>query len=139
MGQQQLFLLLLAIVIVSLAVFVGIEAWGESSRKNGADDVFNQNVRLAQEAINWRGRATMYGGGGGANATFDPLATGGFGELGVSPNSYTTEHAIVSASGQSLEIIGISRIHPEVGAYVRIQGDAIDSTAIRYDGSITIP
>ncbi|MEM6326252.1 MAG: hypothetical protein AAF791_03955 [Bacteroidota bacterium] len=139
MGQQQLLLLVLSLVIVGLAVVVGIQVWNEASRKDRADDLMNQNVRLAQEAIQWRGRDEIYGGGGGAGATFDPLASGGLTTMGVSASTLTTEHAIQSASGNVLEIVGVSTTFPNIGAYVRIQGDDIDSTSIQYDGSITIP
>ncbi|MEM1055095.1 MAG: hypothetical protein AAGI52_06180 [Bacteroidota bacterium] len=138
MGQQQLLLLVLSIVIVGLAVFAGILIYGESSRHDRADDVLNQSVRLAQEAIQWKGRAAVYGGGGGANATFDPLATGGFTEMGISGETLTTDHAIRTAAGQSVEIIGVSKAYPDIGSYVRVQNGQIDSTAVRYDGSITL-
>ena len=139
MGQQQLLLLVLSIVLVGLAVFVGIEMWGEASRHDRADDLLSQNIRIAQEAVQWRGRDRMYGGGGGALGTFDGLATNGFGVMEISHTTPTTEHAIVSASGLTLEIVGVSTVHPEIGSYVRIQGSAIDSTSVQYDGSITIP
>lgn len=139
MGQQQLILLLLSIVIVGIAISVGITMWGEANRQNRADDVLRESVRLAQEAINWRGRAEWYGGGGGTRAPFDPLASGGFDVMGVEGRTMTTEHRIQSASGQTLEIVGISTQFPEIGAYVRIQNGEIDSTAIRRDGSISLP
>ncbi len=96
MGQQQLLLLVLGIVIVGIAVIVGIQAFGSSSRQNQADTLVNRNVRIAQEAVNWRARSTVHGGGG--NGSYAPLMTGGFDAMGVNPNQYSTEHAVLSAS-----------------------------------------
>ena len=139
MGQQQLLLLVLSVVLVGLAVFVGITMWGEASRHDRADDLLSQNLRIAQEAVQWRGRDRLYGGGGGGTGTFDQLANNGFDVMEISNTTQTTEHAIMSASGLTLEIVGVSTVHPEIGSYVRIQGSEIDSTALKYDGSILLP
>ena len=136
MGQQQLLLLVLGIIIVGLAVFVGINIFNQQTLTNQADDVLSRNVRIAQEAVNWRGRALMYGGGG--NGTFDSLATQGLDVLGVNDVSYT-QLAIQSASGLTLEIVGVSTLDRSIGSYVRLNGNVIDSTAVRTDGSIRLP
>ena len=59
--------------------------------------------------------------------------------MGIAANIYSTEHAIISASGLTLEIVGVSSIYPNVGSYLRLNGNTIDSTAMRMDGSITLP
>ena len=136
MGTQQLLLLVLCIVIVGLAVIAGVGTFKQQSKANQADDVLSRNVRIAQEAVNWRGRAALYGGGGGGS--FSPLATGGLETLGIGDAPAYTAHGIKSASGSILEIVGVSTLDPDVGAYVRVNGDRIDSTATRMDGSITL-
>src|SRR5690554_5459445 len=47
MGQQQLLLLVLGIVIVGLAVVVGIQAFGENQKKANSDAPANAGVRSA--------------------------------------------------------------------------------------------
>ncbi|MEL6615863.1 MAG: hypothetical protein AAFQ43_09000 [Bacteroidota bacterium] len=137
MGTQQLFLLVLGIVIVGLAVIAGVGSFRQQTKANQADDALSRSVAIAQEAVNWRGRAVIYGGGGGGN--FTPLATNGLEILGIGDAPAYTEHAIQSASGNVLEIVGVSTLDTDVGAYVRVTGDQIDSTATRLDGSITLP
>ena len=137
MGQQQLLLLVLGIVVVAIAVVVGIHQFGERFRAEQADDLLNRNVHIAQEAINWRGRATIFAGGGGG--AFDPLATDGLTRLGFEEGDINGTYAISSASGTTLEIVGVSTRFEGVGAYVRINGDDIDSTAIAFDGTIALP
>jgi hypothetical protein len=63
MGQQQLLLLVLGIVIVGLAVVVGIQAFGENQKKANADALVNDGVRIASDAQAWKLRPGAFGGG----------------------------------------------------------------------------
>ncbi len=137
MGQQQLLLLVLGVIIVGIAVVLGITMFDERFRAEQADDLLNRNVHIAQEAINWRGRATIFAGGGGG--AFDPLATDGLERLGFEDGDINGTYAISTASGTTLEIVGVSTRFEGIGAYVRITGDEIDSTAIAFDGTIALP
>ena len=65
MGQQQLLLLVLGIVIVGLAVVVGIQAFGENQKKANADAITNDVIRIASDAQAWALKPTAFGGGNG--------------------------------------------------------------------------
>jgi len=137
MGQQQLLLLVLGVVVVGIAVIFGVYLFDERYRLQSGDDLLNRNVQIAQEAANWRGRSLIHGGGGGGS--FDALATGGIGALGLNDTDANGQYAILSASGVTLEVVGVSTRYEGVGAYARIVANNIDSTAVRYDGSISLP
>ena len=62
MGQQQLLLLVLGIVIVGLAVVVGIQAFGENQKKANADALVNDGVRIASDAQAWALKPAAFGG-----------------------------------------------------------------------------
>jgi len=64
MGQQQLLLLVLGIVIVGLAVVVGIQAFSENQKKANADALVNDAIRIASDAQAWMLKPTAFGGGG---------------------------------------------------------------------------
>ncbi|MEM8602025.1 MAG: hypothetical protein AAGF99_19070 [Bacteroidota bacterium] len=64
MGQQQLLLLVLGIVIVGLAVVTGIQAFEENSRKARYDRFTEQAVAVAGDVIAWYQRPTALGGFG---------------------------------------------------------------------------
>ena len=66
MGQQQLLLLVLGIVIVGLAVVVGIQAFGENQKKANADALVNDAVRIASDAQAWKLKPAAFGGGSNA-------------------------------------------------------------------------
>lgn len=80
MGQQQLLLLTLCIVLVGIAVSVGIDAFLKNRRQAEADIVVNNLVRLASLAQEWKLRPGAVGGGQEANG-FEGVGTG-FARLG---------------------------------------------------------
>jgi hypothetical protein len=63
MGQQQLLLLVLGIVIIGLAVVVGIRSFEENKHKAQIDHYTEQAVRLASNAIAWKAQPQAAGGG----------------------------------------------------------------------------
>ena len=63
MGQQQLLLLVLGIVIVGLAVVVGIQAFSENKKKANADALVNDVIRIASDAQAWKLKPAAFGGG----------------------------------------------------------------------------
>ena len=65
MGQQQLLLLILGVVLVGLAVVSGISAFRENNRKSRLDFGTNVGVQVAAEAIAWRAKPRQFGGGEG--------------------------------------------------------------------------
>jgi hypothetical protein len=62
MGQQQLLLLVLGIVIVGLAVVVGIGAFGENRDKSNADSLISTGVRIANHMQAWTLTHAAFGG-----------------------------------------------------------------------------
>lgn len=73
MGQQQLLLLVLGIVIVGLAVVVGIQAFGENQKKANADAMVNDVVRIASDAQAFSLKPAAFGGDDLNAATFEKL------------------------------------------------------------------
>lgn len=66
MGQQQLLLLVLGIVIVGLAVVVGIQAFSENQKQANADMMVNDAIRIASDAQAWKLKPGAFGGGASA-------------------------------------------------------------------------
>ena len=63
MGQQQLLLLVLGIVIVGLAVVVGISAFSENRIKASADALVTDGLRIASDVQAWALKPDQLGGG----------------------------------------------------------------------------
>jgi len=62
MGQQQLLLLVLGIVIVGIAIVVGINAYSENSIKSNFDAVLQDGLRIASDAQSWKQKPEVFGG-----------------------------------------------------------------------------
>ena len=62
MGQQQLLLLVLTIVIVGLAVVAGVQTFRESQKKHNADAMILTAVSIAAEAQAWLRTPQSMGG-----------------------------------------------------------------------------
>lgn len=82
MGQQQLLLLVLGIVIVGLAVVVGINAFSENRTKSNADALVTDALRVASDVQAWALKPGQFGG----MQTGETLADVTFDDIGY-PNS----------------------------------------------------
>jgi len=65
MGQQQLLLIILGVIIVGIAIAVGISMFSSGSVLANKDGVINDLNNLAANAYQFRTRPTTMGGGGG--------------------------------------------------------------------------
>jgi Tfp pilus assembly protein PilE len=64
MGQQQLLLIILGVIVVGIAVAVGITMFSDSAISANRDAVTNDLVNLASRAQQYYRRPTSLGGGG---------------------------------------------------------------------------
>ena len=62
MGQQQLLLLVLGIVIVGIAILVGINAYSENSIKANWDALLQDGLRIASDSQSWKSKPFLFGG-----------------------------------------------------------------------------
>ena len=136
MGQQQILLLVLTIVLVSVAVYIGIDFFGNLMRQRHADLLVNHGVHIASEAVTWRTKTTPFLGGGGS---YSELDTDGMVKLIMEEERLPGRFDITRAVGDELEVTGVSTDFPEVGIKVFVEGTEIVNTEIAYDGSITLP
>lgn len=63
MGQQQLLLIVLGVIIVGIAVVIGILLFQANSVENKRDVVINESVNIATLALQYYKKARLYGGG----------------------------------------------------------------------------
>ncbi len=135
MGQQQLLLLVMGIVIVGLAVLAGLAAAEKSFMQQDADALVNRCLHIAQDAVYWKAktdpleeRDTNYAG----------LSSGGFGQLLPGNETDRGEFQITTATDDSLVITAISKRFPEVGVKVSVVGEEIVDTDLSFNGAITL-
>ena len=112
MGQQQLLLLVLGVVIVGLAVVVGIQAFTENQQKSEIDRYVDQGVAMSGDIVAFYLKPTAQGGAG-RNA--DALGDLAISDLGYREDRTDTwngfERAGVVENGV-VRYVGASDTHP---------------------------
>jgi hypothetical protein len=111
MGQQQLLLIILGVIVVGIAVVVGITMFQDNAISANRDAVTNDLVNLAARAQQFYRRPISLGGG---QNSFDDLGTdmsklvnGASGATWTNPNgTYTLESASGSGDAASAVISG---------------------------------
>jgi Tfp pilus assembly protein PilE len=70
MGQQQLLLIVLGVIIVGIAIVVGINLFSASSVESNRDQVVSDNMNIAALAQQYYNKPAAMGGGGNAFTGF---------------------------------------------------------------------
>jgi Tfp pilus assembly protein PilE len=109
MGQQQLLLIILGVIVVGIAVAVGITMFNDSAVSANRDAVTNDLVNLASRAQQYYRRPTALGGGGGS---FVNLTSGSGMKLitktsGSSMANGNGTYTIVSSSASTIQFQGL--------------------------------
>lgn len=142
MGQQQLLLLVLSIVLVGLAVVVGIEAFAENQRKSQIDAMTTESIDIASDAQAWLLKPVAFGGPTEGQGFLDLT----YGDLGIviEDGVYLTENAayrILSTASDCLTIDGFERVSYDAGSFdgpsvaVAVTGQDPDDVRVWTDGT----
>src|SRR5213592_521782 len=70
MGQQQLLLIILGVIIIGIAIAVGITMFSSASVQSNKDAIVNDLNNLAANAYQYKIRPTTMGGGQGSYANY---------------------------------------------------------------------
>jgi hypothetical protein len=111
MGQQQLILLILGVIIIGVAVAVGITMFQDNAVNENRDSVSNDLINLAARAQQLYRRPVGLGGGG---SSFRFLSTD-ISKLTNTPANDNGIYSISSGGDQSITIKGIGTSKGEDG------------------------
>ena len=135
MGQQQLLLLVMGIIVAAVAVVAGITAFFEKMKQFEADNIVSRNLEIATSAVFWKSKKDPFDGG---NASYEGLATNGMTRLYMDAETHHARYEITSATASALVITGNSIRYPLIGVRTFVTDYSIDSTDINYDGLYTV-
>ena len=135
MGQQQLLLLVIGVIVVGFAVLAGFAAGQTKMKQSAADNLVDRNLSIATEAVYWKTKRDPFNGG---NAKYTGLATDGMQTLFLGEETNNGMFQITSATDDELEITAVSLTYPEIGARTFVRDYEIVSTEVKFDGSITL-
>jgi hypothetical protein len=118
MGQQQLLLIILGVIIVGIAIAVGLSLFSAQSVQSNRDAIINDMNNLAAQAYQYKVRPTSMGGGQGF-----------YGGFSIPSKMLTNENAIydcggnVAASAVSFSFVATSAQNPSNTVTVTIDAE----------------
>lgn len=136
MGQQQLLLLVIGVVLVGLSIVAAFPVLQKGFRQDEADGLLDRSLAIATHAAQWRATMGPFNGG---NLSYERLESEGLDALALNHTNVRGEFAITGATFNTLEVTGVSTRYPEIGVRVFLTDYSVDSSLVRFDGSITIP
>jgi hypothetical protein len=101
MGQQQLLLIVLGVIIVGIAVVVGINLFNANAEESAKDTVVSEATNLGAMAQQYFKKPVALGGGGNTFVGFGSAPTATTAGMLVPDNLLTTQTATYAISGLS--------------------------------------
>jgi len=101
MGQQQLLLIVLGVIIVGIAIIVGINLFSEQAAASNFDAVMNDLQRIAATSQQWYLKPIALGGGG---RTFASVS---FSNINVSASNENGSYTISNPQQNDFTLTGI--------------------------------
>ena len=135
MGQQQLLLLVIGVVVVGFAVMAGFSAMETKLKQSAADNLVDRNLSIATDAVYWKTKRDPFNGG---NAEYTGLAVDGMRTLFLGETTHNGTFKITNATANELEITSVSTRYPSIGVRTFVRDYEIVSTDVSYDGAIQI-
>ena len=123
MGQQQLLLIILGVIIVGIAVAVGITLFQDNAVSSNRDAMTNDLMHLAAKARHFYSRPTSMGGGG---HSFVGLTADAAGMLILSTSNFsdnTNGTYTIKTAGTSSQVVfrGVGKTALSDGSYPTIE------------------
>lgn len=135
MGQQQLLLLVIGVVLVGLAVVATFTILDRNYRQDEADGLLDRSLAIATQAAYWKAKNDPFAGG---NESYGALAQGGMARLALDSVNARGRFSITSATPNTLEVTGVSDRYPGIGVRVYVRGYDIDSSRVHFDGTFSL-
>ncbi|PID28349.1 MAG: hypothetical protein CSB55_05110 [Candidatus Cloacimonadota bacterium] len=106
MGQQQILLIVLTIILVGIAVSVGITMFRDQTLQSNKDAIIADLTTLAQRAYQYRIKPESMGGGGG---DYDDLELTDLGSAEMTNNA-NAQYVLTSAAADEVVITATGKI-----------------------------
>ena len=104
MGQQQLLLIILGVIIVGVSIQVGVSMFSSQSIKSNQDAITLDLVNLASDAFQYKLRPSMMGGGSGTYSNYIINLNGPWGV-----NNPNATYEILSENSTTFSLRGTSK------------------------------
>lgn len=135
MGQQQLLLLVIGVVLVAIAVMAAFPALEKSYQQDAADALLDRGLAITGYAVQWKITMDPYNGGA---QSYRRLAEGGLTMLGMDSTTVRGRFRITEATDNTLEVTGVSTRYDNVAVRVFIDEYDVVGSDISFNGEINL-
>ncbi len=129
MGQQQLLLIILGVIIVGIAIAVGISQFGAQSVQANKDGVTSSLINIASNAYQFKIRPVTMGGGGGAYDNSKGAAASYTIPLRLRTDD-NGSYSVTTAGAASITLHGVSGVNSAYTADCTV--DSLGATRVTY-------
>ena len=136
MGQQQLLLLVVTVILVALSIVAAFSILDRGFKQDEADGLLDRGLAIATHAVQWKATRDPFNGG---NMSYERLSAGGLETLALHDTNVRGRFAITGASEETLEVTGVSDRYPGIGIRVYVRAYEVDSSTVDFAGGITLP
>ena len=134
MGQTQLLLIVLSVIIVGVAVAAGIDQFSENALNANRDAVGADCQRIISQSMQWFRKPTSLGGGG---KDFTGLTLD---KIGVKASNENGSYALTVVDADNIQIVGTGVETKDDGTPVQVTIVYTASTnTFNYSDNITTP
>lgn len=135
MGQQQLLLLVISVIIVGIATVAAFETMQVKQRQFAADNLLNRSLDIATHAVQWKTKNDPFRMG---DAHYTHLGTNGLGMMGLATSVGEGQYEITRATADSLVITAVSTRYPTLGVRVTVVNYDITRTDVNHADEINL-
>ena len=136
MGQQQLLLLVITVILVAIATVSTFSVLDRGFKQDEADGLLDRGLAIATHAVQWKATMDPFNGG---NLSYERLSENGLESLALHDTNVRGRFAITDATEHTLEVTGVSDRYPGIGIRVYVQAYEVDSSAVDFAGGFTLP
>ncbi len=135
MGQQQLLLLIIGVVLVGIAVMAAFPILDKSFKQDEADALLDRGLAITGMAVQWKITNDPFNGG---NQSYERLAAGGLRSLGLDSTTVRGRFRITDATPTTLEVTGVSDRYEGIAVRVFVDLYDVVSSDISFEGEISL-
>jgi hypothetical protein len=135
MGQQQILLLVIGVILVGLATVMGMYIMQHYYQKDEADGLLDRSLAIATHAVYWKSKNDPFSGG---SHSYARLAEAGLDMLALEDETIRGRFAIVYATVNDLQVAAVSDRFEGVGVCVVVNRYNIERSILKFDGSISL-
>ena len=115
MGQSQLLLVALGVILVGVAIFVGISMFSANAIENTRNAIITDLQAFAAKALSYYWKPATQGGG---NQSFNGVTIGQIAAMRENPNA---RYYVESAQDDNCVIVGVGKIVASNGDSIRVR------------------